>query len=277
MQDDHGYFDYRSRGDALVDEYQGVEYPRGHGAEARVMALPQVTAGRRLFGLALVSILVLLSGVARAQIGGSEPGIHVTGTGVVYGEPDTAMLNIGVSTVAEDVKVAMATSDETMNAVRQAVIAAGVAEEDIVTAGLNVWREELTDREGNPTGTRYRVSHSYRLTVRAVDSVGDVLAAAVDAGANEVGGISFTLSDPGALAAQARELALADARERATGLAEAAGVGLGAPTSITEFGAQPVAAYRQAAMMDAGGSAVASGQLAITVTVQVSYALTGAQ
>src|SRR5690606_11356884 len=246
-------------------------------AEAQVLALPQATAGRRLLGLALVTILALSIRTARAQASASEPGIHVTGTGVVHGEPDTAMLDIGVSTVAEYVKEAMATSDETMNAVRQAVIAAGVAEEDVVTSGLNVWREELRDSDGNPTGSRYRVSHNYRLTVRNVDSVGDVLAAAVDAGANEVGGISFTLSAPDSLAAEARELALADAHEKATGLAAAAGVVLGAPTSISEPFAQPVAAYRQAAMMDAGGSAVASGQLAITVNVQVSFAMSGAQ
>ncbi|HZJ08427.1 MAG TPA: SIMPL domain-containing protein, partial [Trueperaceae bacterium] len=104
-------------------------------------------------------------------------------------------------------------------------------------------------------------------------SVGEVLAAVVEAGANEVGGIVFTLSDPGALAAEARRMALADARQRASGLAEAAGVSLGAPISISELDAMPYAAYRQAAVMDSVGSSVATGQLAITVTVQVTYAI----
>lgn len=255
----------------LPERTDAPRYP-----QVRTLAAPSRTAGGRallLVAAAALALLVASLSSARAQSSAAAPGIHVTGTGVVYGEPDTAQLDVGVSTVAEDVKTAMAAADEAMNAVREAVIAAGVAEQDIVTSGLNVWREELTDRDGNPTGTRYRVRHSYSLSVRAVDDVGEVLASAVAAGANEVGGISFTLSDPHALAAEARRLALSDARERAAGLAEAAGVVLGAPSAITELGSQPVAAYRQMAMMDSGGSSVASGQLAVTVTVQVSYAL----
>ena len=248
----------------------------GQRTAVRVVAVPHRGLAARFLLLAasvVLAVLMSLSSTAQAQQTPSERGIHVTGTGVVYGEPDTAFLDIGASTVAEDVREALGAADETMNAVREAVIAAGVAPEDIVTSGLNVWREELSDVDGNPTGSRYRVRHSYRLSVRAIDTVGDVLAAAVAAGANEVGGIDFTLSDPATLAAEARRLALADAHEKAGGLAAAAGVSLGAPTSISEIGSQPVAGFRQAAMFDSAGSSVASGQLAIAVTVQVSYAL----
>lgn len=241
--------------------------------EARTIALTAAPARLRALALLTVAVLILLaSGLARAQAE-QNPGIHVSGTGVAYGEPDTAVLDLGVSTVADDVKTAMAQADEVMNAVREAVQAAGVAAEDIVTTGLHVWRDERTDRDGNPTATRFQVRHTYQLTVRDIDSVGDVLAAAVEAGANEVGGITFTLSDPAALAEEARTLALQDARARAESLAAGAGVELGAPVAISEHSPMPFASYRQAAVMAAESSSVATGQLAITVTVQISYAI----
>lgn len=238
----------------------------------------KVVAATRTVGRAWLLLLAALTVLTAASLGRAQSetaGIHVTGTGVAYGEPDTAMLDIGVSTVGEDVKAAMAEADEVMNAVRAAVEAAGVASNDVVTTGLHVWRDERTDDDGNTTATRFQVRHSYRLTVRDIDTVGDVLAAAVEAGANEVGGISFTLSDPGTLAEEARRLALEDARTRAEGLATAAGVELGVPISISELGGVPFASYRESAMMAADSSSVATGQLAITVTVQVSYEIAG--
>lgn len=252
--------------------------PLAEPAAARVAVMPRANRLLTLtLGAVLFTVLVMAGSFGRGQAADLGPGIHVTGTGVVYGEPDTAVLDVGVSTVAEDVKLAMAEADEIMNAVRAAAVAAGVAEEDVVTTGLHVWRDERLDSEGNTTATRFQVRHSYRLTVRNVDAAGEVLAAVVDAGANEVGGISFTLSDAGALAEEARNMALRDAEVRANGLAVAAGLELGAPTAISELEVGPEPQFRQAAMMDAGGSSIASGQLAIAVTVQVSYALDGAR
>ena len=59
----------------------------------------------------------------------------------------------------------------------------------------------------------------------------------VGAGANEIGGINFMVSQASKLLDDAREKAIADARRKAEIYAKAAGVTLGEPLSISEEGA----------------------------------------
>ena len=88
----------------------------------------------------------------------------------------------------------------------------------------------------------YRVSNMLRVTVRDVERAGDVLDAAVEAGANQVYGVTFTVSDESRWQGQAREKAFADAKARAAELAGLAGVELGAVQSVSEvIGAWPAA------------------------------------
>ena len=58
----------------------------------------------------------------------------------------------------------------------------------------------------------------------------------VGAGANEIGGINFMVSQASKLLDDAREKAIADARRKAEIYAKAAGVTLGEPLSISEEG-----------------------------------------
>src|SRR5690606_21402064 len=146
--------------------------------------------------------------------------------------------------------------------------------EDIRTTSRNVWRDERTNQDGEIVIDRYQVSHSYQVQVRDVEQVGEVLAAAVDAGANYIGGITFTIADPQALAAEARALAMDDARSRASQLAELAGVELGAVTAVSELGSGPIGAYPTNARYEmAAMSSVAGGQLAVSVTITVASGL----
>jgi uncharacterized protein len=225
---------------------------------------------RRVAALALVGALLALlaANAARAQV---DPGIHVTGSGVVYGSPDQALIDIGVNIDDASVGDALRRADETMQAVRQAALALGVAADDVRTVSFHVWREELRDRDGNVTGERYRVQHSYQVVARDSDTVGDLLTVMVEAGANQVGGIQYTLSDPADLQRQAREVAMRDARGKAEALAELAGLSLAAPYAITESGAAPGPGAQFALRDGLGGGSVSAGQLAVRVDVEVWY------
>jgi uncharacterized protein YggE len=121
----------------------------------------------------------------------------------------------------------------------------------------------------------YRASNSVEVTVRNLDNVGKVLSAATSAGANQVFGIRFELDDPAQLQAEARKRAMADARQRAERLAQLAGVKLGPAVAISESdnggGSGPMPAY---AMMKSDGAApVERGEITVSSTVQVVYAL----
>jgi uncharacterized protein YggE len=60
-----------------------------------------------------------------------------------------------------------------------------------------------------PTGDIvYHVSHYIRVTLRDLDSVGGLLAAVVESGANAISEVSYTVEDPDALMEQARQQAL---------------------------------------------------------------------
>ena len=99
----------------------------------------------------------------------------------------------------------------------------------------------------------------------------------VGAGANDIGGINFTVSDASKHLDEAREKAVADARRKAEIYARAAGVSLGEPISISEEGA-PAPLYRgkMAAPM-AVGAPVAQGEETLSVTVSVSWAIKATQ
>src|SRR5690606_2423416 len=270
---------------------------------ARVDAARVLGAGfLRALSVSIVMLSALALGNAQAP---QSIGITVNGVGTAYGAPDTAVLDLGVSLYHADVSQGLAQADERMQAIREALVAAGVEASDIRTTGmehahermqaiseafgaageeacvirttgLSVWREQQYDPQGNPTTERYNIWHNYNVTVRDPELVGAVINAAVVAGANNIGGVNFTIADPSVLERTAREDAIADARERAEHLAELLGVTLGEPIAITE-GTQGFVPLVRSAAMDMGSGGIAAGELAVTVNVTVTFSLGSAE
>ena len=244
------------------------------------MPLPSIRSRPLRFprlGMALASAMLLWLAAATTVSAQAAPatGLLVHGSGTVYGEPDVAVLTLGVDVAKPDVKEALASADRNMQAVRQAFVAGGVPTKDIRTAAFNVWREDIRDRNGTVTGERYHVVHSYQVTVRDLGQLGELLGAAVDAGANNIQGIQFRIQDPAALRVQARDAAMRDARKQAEQLATLAGVTLGKPVSIEET-STPVtspAPALAAARMGGASAPVEGGQLAVEAHVTVRYAI----
>jgi hypothetical protein len=117
-----------------------------------------------------------------------------------------------------------------------------------------------------------------QVTIRDLDTVGDVLDAAVEAGANNVWGVSFGLDNTDALEEQAREKAVADARARAESLAKLNGVTAGDVIAISEvIGSGPSPMYAEAAayrgLGGGGGAPVEPGELTFSTQVQVIYGI----
>ena len=120
----------------------------------------------------------------------------------------------------------------------------------------------------------YLVSNMVRVTVRDVEKAGDVLDAVVQAGANQVFGVSFTVSDESAWQSKARARAMADARSRAQELAGLAEVELGAVLSVSEvIGSLPVPVPVMAVERDGGSVGIAPGELELGTQIQVTFAI----
>ena len=127
----------------------------------------------------------------------------------------------------------------------------------------------LSQADGTVSG--FSASNSVSATI-GVDRAGSLIDAAVAVGANDVSGPDLSSANAKRLYQQALGDAVADARAHAEILARAAGRSVGAVTSMTEGGAQPVPVYRAAAA-DASSTPVVAGQQETTATVTVTFAL----
>jgi len=239
----------------------------------------------------IVSFLVLaalLTGCAGAAFAQSETPaaqgdeakvtrtVTVTGSGKVYLTPDIAYITIGVHTEGENAAEAVASNNAQAQKVIDALKAQGIAEKDIQTTNFSIYPQQEYDTEGKPTGKiKYIVDNSVFVTVRDITNVGDVLDAAVQAGANTISGIQFDVEDKTAALSEARKAAVADAGVKAEELASAAGVSLGDVQTISEYtsgGPQPMYDMRAAApMAEAASVPIQTGQMLLTVEVNMVY------
>ncbi len=204
--------------------------------------------------------------------------VNVNGVGIAYGAPDTATVRIGVELNDPDAQTAVAEGTARATAIVDAVKALGVDDKDIQTTEYNIFPSQQRDRNGNLTGIVYFVNYTISVTFRDIDLLGPGLTAVTEAGANNVFGINFSVSDPTALMAEARAAAIEDAINRATQLAEGTGATLGRVQNISEFSFRPVPIQNQA--LDTAVSILAgapvpieSGQNSIQVEVNITWEL----
>jgi hypothetical protein len=206
--------------------------------------------------------------------------ITVLGEGTVATQPDVAQIQVGVEVKGDNAQEASAEAAETMDAILAALAEAGVATRDIQTTGYNIYVEQRVGPDGSATDeVIYHVGNSVSVTVRDLDSVGDVLDAAIGAGANSIYGVTFSVDDPDEVMAQARSLAAADALARAEELAGLHGVALGEVVSVSEvIDGMAVPMYDSVnAGMGLGSAAgpISPGELEMTARLQVVYAIAG--
>jgi uncharacterized protein YggE len=204
--------------------------------------------------------------------------ITVVGTGRVDLVPDIARINIGVEVRANMVAQAKAQVDQQMADIMAALAEQGVAEGDIQTAQYSIFYESPSSQGPVPEGATeapqgvYRVSNTLQVTVRDIDQAGAMLDAAIEAGANQVYGVTFTVSDDQSWESEARENAIADAQVRAQEYAELTGLTLGAVRSVSEVigGSIPFPAERA---IGGGGGGFVPGEQTLSTQVQVTYAV----
>jgi uncharacterized protein YggE len=203
--------------------------------------------------------------------------ITVVGEGSVKIKPDVAQANIGVEVVEPTVKEASRGARDTMEAVLKALTEQGVDEKDIQTSGFSVWTERPYGPEGPSDEVLYHVSNQVAVTVRDLDTVGTVLDAAIEAGANNIYGVTFSLADPSQVESRARKEAVANAQAKAQELATLNDVEVGDVVSVSEViggrGGYYTSVVRETAVagMGGGGGPIAPGELELTLQLEIVY------
>ena len=251
-----------------------------------------------LYGLVVIVVAATLAfgGLAVASAGGARQtvpadqgstvrGITVVGEGKTSGKPDVAHITVGIETQAGLLQPAVDENKAKMNTLLEALKAQGIAEKDIRTSNYSVYTERVAPSMGVPTEAGkplsadqmiYHVSNQVDVTVRDVNQLGDILDKAVAAGANNIYGVNFNVEDTAKLEAEARAKAVADAQARAQDLAKLNGVQLGDVISVSEVvgsGAFPMLRGAAAGFGGGGGTPVQPGELEMSVSLQITYAI----
>lgn len=226
---------------------------------------------RRCFaGLAAAALLAV---PALAQTA-PPAAIIVTGEATVSAAPDLAQIDGGVSSDAKTAREASDANNAAMGKILLALKGAGIAENDFQTSRLSLQPQYAPNRTGPSLVVGYRASNRVTVRLREPNKLASVIDTLVSAGANDIGGIAFTVSNASKLLDGAREQAIADARRKAEIYAKAAGVSLGAPVNISEESSPVPAPFRKnIATMAAAPAPVSPGEETLQVTVSVSWAI----
>jgi hypothetical protein len=200
------------------------------------------------------------------------PAISVTGEATISVPPDQAQVEAGVTSDGKTAREASEANNVTMGKVLLALKASGIDAKDIQTSRLSLQPQSAPNRSSNAI-VGYRASNQVTVRLRDVTKVASTIDLLVGAGANDIGGINFMVSEASKLLDDAREQAVADARRKAEIYAKAAGVALGAPLSIAEEGA-PAPVFRgKMALAPMAATPVAQGEETLSVNVSVSWAI----
>src|SRR6202048_2491210 len=202
----------------------------------------------------------LLAAAASAE---TEPPalIPVTGEATVSVAPDLAQIDGGVTSEAKTAREASDANNAAMGKGLLALKGAGIEEKDFQTSRLSLQPQSAPNRTGPNAIVGYRASNRVTIRLRDVTKVASVIDTLVAAGANDIGGINFMVSQASKLLDEAREQAIADARRKAEIYAKAAGVTLGAPLGISEEGSPgPMPFRKMAAGMAVSPTPVAQGE-----------------
>lgn len=203
--------------------------------------------------------------------------VTVTGSGTAEAAPDLLTLSIGVECRRDNAGDAYASAGESSAAVTAALRGRGVESRDIRTSGLNV-RADVVWQEGRGQHiTGYVASSLLNVRVRDLAAGPGIIAAAVEAGGNDVrlDGAQLGFADTTAVLALAREAAWSDARAAAAQLAGLAGAELGAVVSVRQHplpsAPVPVGGMQRAFASDS--VAVEAGDLGVSTSVTVEWEL----
>jgi uncharacterized protein YggE len=231
----------------------------------------------------LLRIAVLCAGIAAvvafvgvglptAARSGSTPtpaahSITVSGTGAVKVTPNQAGFTFGVSTNAKTATQALAANSTTMRKLIDALKAAGIPSDSLQTAYVSL---SPNMAENGQSIVGYTASNSVSVTISSLSRAGEIVDAAVAAGANQVDGPSLTVADQSSLYDTALKAAVADARAKAEVLADASGLHLGGVASIEENGGTSPVNY-DVAKAATPATPIEPGTQEITASVNVTF------
>jgi len=228
----------------------------------------------------LLTLMALMTSCAPTSFGSATVNrvLDVTGRGIVRLEPDIVSINIGVQSRSTDAGGALEENTQKIQAIIESLIEMGVERNDIQTQNFNIYQQQdlrFPEEETETTPT-YVIENTVAIIVREIDALGGILTNVIDQGANAINSIRFDVEDRETPAADARKLAIEDAKSQAASIAETAGVQLVEIQSIdvqTSSTILPRAAFAMEDALGGGEVPISGGTMTIEVSVNMTYSI----
>jgi uncharacterized protein len=214
----------------------------------------------------------------------SEPmskSITISAEGKITANPDIAMVNLAVVSQSKNVKDAVKDGNEKMKKIYDAMKSISVEEKDIKSTRYNLYPNyDYSKSYSSPRITGYSLNQEFQIKIRDLDNIENVLDKGVEAGANQIGQLSFDIDNPAELKKEARKKAFETAKEKAKEMADSAGVQLGEIITFNEYEDSYLPAYPNYRMessiaYDEAVSAptIAPGTKDFSVSISITYSL----
>lgn len=226
--------------------------------------------------LLYIFLVCLLSSCAVNKKVETPRTITVKGKGTVYTLPDRATVVFSVMTQNRIAHQAVHENTEIMGKVIEAIKNFGIRDTDISTSDYSVEQQGTWNNNGTYTLGRYVAGNTITVIVRNIDTVGNVIDIAVEAGANSLNSLVFSNTETETATKQARNLAVQDAQNAAALFAGASGCSVGEVLSLVEesnFTYSNV--YRDVTTESGSDTAtpISAGRIAVTSNITVTYKL----
>ncbi len=257
-------------------------YTSNYYSKGGVRLTPETSNNKLHLVIVVLSIAIVLMAVVLYSrpmaISGQteEHTIVVSGSAEKSVAPDTASLSIGVVVQAPTSKEASDENAVLMNAVISELKDIGLQKKEIQTSHISVYPVYNYPEKGAPTIEAYSASNNVQVTTEMLDMLGDIIDRSTTAGANQIGGISFSVSEEKQKEYREELLAEAvnDASSKADQLAEGLNVRIvGVKTSSINEGGYPRTIYASADFAEekAVAPAIEPGETTVSLSVQVTY------
>lgn len=230
-----------------------------------------------LLASAAIAMPVTSASAANIQINTQNPVVELSVSEQIDSAPDMASFSTGVETRAPTATAALRQNSAQTEILFKQLKSLGIAEKDLQTSGINLSADyEYVQATNQNRFVGYRVNNQVNVKIRDIAKLGQILDALVsDGGATNLNGPYFSIADDSGLKKQAREKALATAKEQAMIYAKAAGYSDVRMISVSEnlynVSQESAPKMRAVAFADAASVPVAIGQVGTGVSINIAY------
>ena len=187
--------------------------------------------------LPAVAALLLTAFTVAAQPGPDRPrppSITVNGEATIAAEPDQAQIDIGVTTQARSAPEAAKENAERLSRVLAEVKKLLSKTDEVKTSGYSLNPQYRYPQGGKPEIVGYTANNIVNIKTTKLDDVGKLIDVAMQAGANNINRLMFTLKDEDSARLNALRQASAKAKAKAEAIADALGLKILRIASVTE-------------------------------------------